>query len=400
MITKELIAYVTEIRRRLHQNPELSMEEWETTRLVCRELERFGLEVTRWEEIPGAVGLLRGGRPGPTVAFRADMDALPLQEDSGSPYASRRDGVMHACAHDGHTALLLGLARYFARRRGELAGNIKFIFQPGEEVPPGGAVEMIRRGVLEEPHVDAIFGLHHATENATGDIGVLPGPFLAGSATFTIRLWVKGGGGSAPHKGEDGIMAAVELLTAIQVEMTRRIDPVKPGLVSFGTIHAGTAPNILANQVEITGTARFFHPDVADRIQRLLRETAEAVAGRYQGQAEVVYEPNYPGVINHPAMTDLVKRAAERALGPGHVRQATPLMAGDDMAYFLQEVPGSYYWWGITPPSGMIAPAHTPRFDFDENAFEAALRVNVEIVVLALAELGAEGGRGAEDGAV
>lgn len=388
MVTKELIGYVAEIRHQIHQNPELSMEEYETTRLVCRELERFGLEVTRWEDMTGAVGLLRGSKQGPTVAFRADMDALPLQESSGSPYTSRRDGVMHACAHDGHTALLLGLARYFSRRREEIAGNLKFIFQPGEEVPPGGAAEMIRRGVLEDPPVDAIFGLHHATENATGEIGVLPGPFLAGSATFTIRLLVKGGGGSAPHKGEDGIMAAAELLTAIQVEMTRRIDPVKPGLVSFGTIHAGTAPNILANRVEITGTARYFHPDVAERIERLLRETTEAAARRYQGQAEVVYEPNYPGVINDPAMTDLVKRAAEKALGPGHVKQATPLMAGDDMAYFLQKVPGSYYWWGITPPGGMIAPAHTPRFDFDENAFETALRVNIEIVRLALAELG------------
>ena len=387
MITKELVSYVAELRHRLHQNPELSMQEYDTTALICEELERLGLEVTRWDDFTGAVGLLRGAKPGPTVAFRADIDALPLEEASGSPYSSRRKGIMHACAHDGHTALLLGLARYFSPHRETLAGNIKFIFQPGEELPPGGAKEMIRRGVLEHPHVDAIFGLHHATENKTGEVGVRSGPFLAGSDSFTLRFQVKGGGGSAPHKGVDGIMVAAELLTAIQVEMTRRIDPVKPGLISFGPVHAGTAFNILASEVTITGTARFFEAETAQKIPALLKEVSESIVGRYGGQVELDYRPGYPSVINDDRMTDLVRRAAISAIGPEHVRTATPLMAGDDMAYFLQEVPGSYYWWGITPESGVIAPAHTPKFDFDETAFETALKVNAAIIRLALEEL-------------
>lgn len=387
MVTQELVDYVADIRHRLHQNPELSMQEYATTELVCAELQKMDVEVTRWDDMTGAVGLIRGGAPGPTIAFRADMDALPLEEKSGSAYSSRNKGVMHACAHDGHTALLLGLARYFAPRRFEIAGNIKLIFQPGEEVPPGGAIQMIRRGVLENPKVDAIFALHHATENRTGDIGVRSGAFLAGAASFTLRLKVKGGGGSAPHKGVDGIMLAAEVLTAIEVEMTRRVDPVKPGLISFGTIQGGTAFNILANEVTITGTARCFEPETDALIPGLIQDVATSIVHRNGGEVELDYQRGYPGVVNDQRMTDLVRRAAVKALGAEHVQEATPLMAGDDMAYFLQQVPGSYYWWGITPESGVIAPAHTPRFDFDENAFATALKVNVEIVRMALEEL-------------
>lgn len=387
MITKELVEYVAGIRHQIHQNPELSMQERETTALICAELEKDGLEITRWDDLTGAVGLLRGAKAGPTVAFRADIDALPLEEASGSPFSSKNKGVMHACAHDGHTALLLGLARYFSQRRDEVAGNIKFIFQPGEEVPPGGAKSLIERGVLENPHVDALFALHHATENETGQVGVRPGPFLAGADSFTLRLFVKGGGGSAPHKGVDGIMVAAEVLSAIEVEMTRRIDPVKPGLISFGTIHAGTAFNILANEVEITGTARYFEQETGEKIPSIIQDVASSVVQRYGGHITLEYNAGYPAVINDDRMTDLVRRAAAKAIGAENVKTATPLMAGDDMAYFLQNVPGCYYWWGITPPSGMIAPAHTPHFDFDEDAFETALKVNVEIVRQALLEL-------------
>lgn len=246
---------------------------------------------------------------------------------------------------------------------------------------------MIEKGVLDNPRVQAIFALHHATENHTGDIGVRSGPFLASSDSFTLKIKVKGGGGSAPHKGVDGIMVAAEVLTAIEVEMTRRIDPVKPGLISFGTINAGTAFNIMANEVTISGTARCFEDETREKIPVLLKEVSESIVFRYGGTVELDYGYGYPSVINDDRMTDIVKRAAINALGAEHVKTATPLMAGDDLAYFVREVPGSYYWWGITPESGMIAPAHTPKFDFDENAFEAALKVNVEIVRMALKEL-------------
>lgn len=389
-ITQELLDYVADIRHRIHQEPELSMQEYETTELICRELEEFGLEVICWPDLTGAVGVLRGAGPGPAIAFRADIDALPIRENSGSKWTSRKEGVMHACAHDGHTALLLGLAKYYAERREELAGVIKFIFQPGEELPPGGALKMIEKGILDNPPVKAVFGLHHATENKTGDIGVLAGPFLAGSDSFTLTIHVKGGGGSAPHKGVDGIMVGAEIVTAIEVEMTRQIDPLKPGLVSFGTFHAGTAFNILAGQVVITGTVRFFDDDTGERIHRLIRDVSRSIAERYGGTAELDYQRGYPGVINDERMTELVRQAAENVLGAEHVKRAEPLMAGDDMAYFLREVPGSYYWWGITPEEGMIAPAHTEKFDFDENAFSTALKVNIEIVRMALERLAEE----------
>lgn len=182
-------------------------------------------------------------------------------------------------------------------------------------------------------------------------------------------------------------MLAAEVLTAIEVEMTRRVDPVKPGLISFGTIQGGTAFNILANEVTITGTARCFDPETDALIPELIQDVASSIVRRSGGEAELDYRRGYPGVVNDQRMTDLVRRAAVKVLGAEHVQEATPLMAGDDMAYFLQQVPGSYYWWGITPESGMIAPAHTPRFDFDENAFATALNVNVEIVRMALEEL-------------
>ncbi len=379
-VTQELLDYVADIRHRIHRAPELSMKEYKTTELICTELEKLEMEVIRWTDMTGAVGVLYGKEPGPVIAFRADIDALPIQEASGSEWTSENKGVMHACAHDGHTALLLGLAKYYSEKRDRLSGVVKFIFQPGEELPPGGARLMIEKGVLENPRVQAVFALHHATENMTGDIGVLSGPFLAGSDSFTLNIKVEGGGGSAPHKGVDGIMVGAEIVTAIEVEMTRRIDPVRPGLLSFGTFHAGSAFNILANEVEITGTVRWFDEETAEIIPALIREVSESVVKRYGGTAVLDYRRGYPGVINDDRMTELVRRAAQQAIGKEHVKKATPLMAGDDMAYFLKAVPGCYYWWGITPPEGMIAPAHTPRFDFDENAFETALRVNIEIV--------------------
>lgn len=386
-ISPELVQYTTEMRHLLHQNAELSFHEHKTTEIILNELRKLPVEITTWEDICGAVALLRGGSPGPTVALRADIDALPLQEDSGSPYASKNPGAMHACAHDMHTAILLGVAKYYSEHREELRGNLKFIFQPAEEVPPGGAKTLIEKGVLQNPKVDAVFGLHHATENRTGEIGIHYGQFLASADSFTLTLHVKGGGGSAPHKGVDGIMVAAEIITAIEVAMTRRIDPVKVALISFGTIHAGTAFNILANTVEISGTARTLDPEAMRQIPQIIEETAGGIAAVYGGTVELNYKAGYPCVVNDMRMTKILETAAVKAIGSEKVFNADAIMAGDDMAYYLQEVPGSYFWLGITPPSGIIAPAHTPKFDIDEGAIETGLEVMAAVAAEALEEL-------------
>lgn len=386
-VTPELDQYLRQMRHLLHRNAELSFQEHKTTEIICGELEKFGCEITRWDDFTGAVALIRGAKPGPTIGIRADIDALPLDEQSGAEYSSVTPGVMHACAHDAHAAIALGAAKYFSAHRDELAGNVKVIFQPAEEVPPGGARTLIEKGVLEDPHVDALFALHHATENRVGEIGIHSGKFLASADSFTLRLHVKGGGGSAPHKGVDGIMVAAEIINALQIAMTRRIDPVKTGLISFGTINGGTAFNILAHTVEISGTARTLDMDVIEQIPAIIREVSEGIARAYGGTVELDYNFGYPCVFNDARMTGVLRRAALKVLPEDKVCEADPIMAGDDLAYFLREVPGSYFWLGITPETGMIAPAHTAKFNIDEDALAVGAEVMIAAVLEAADEL-------------
>jgi len=385
---RSIADYLVRTRHHIHENPELSFQEHQTTDFIVNELTGFGVEVTRWDDFTGAVGFIRGAEPGPTIGLRADIDALPIQEATGAPYASRNKGVMHACAHDAHTTILLGVAKLLTKERESLKGNVKLIFQPAEETPPGGAIQLVEKGVLANPKVDALFALHHATENITGQVAIRPGKLMASADNFSLTLTCKGGGGSAPHKGVDGIPIAAEIITAIHVALTRRIDPVKNGLISFGTIHGGTAFNILADRVEMTGTCRALDPDIAAMFPDLILKVAQGTAATYNAQVELDYKPGYPALVNDERVTSILETAAKNAIGANNVLTATQLMAGDDLAYFLQKVPGSYFWWGITPPkTGVIAPAHTAKFDIDESALPFGLAVMRESVYQALEEL-------------
>jgi amidohydrolase len=379
--------YVAGIRHTLHENPELSFNEIQTTALIVRELESFGLKVTTWNDFTGAVGLLTGSSTGPTIALRADIDALPIQENSGSLYTSKNPGVMHACAHDAHTAILLGVAKLLSQEREHIKGNIKFIFQPAEETPPGGAITLIEKGVLDNPRVDAIFALHHATENKVGQIGIHYGPFLAAADQFTLTITCKGGGGSAPHKGVDGIPIAAEIILALHVMMTRRIDPVKPALISFGTINAGSKFNILADKVVMTGTCRSLAPEISERFPEMILKVARGIATTYDADATLDYQRGYPVLVNDDKMTGILEKTAKEVIGAENVKSATTLMAGDDLAYFLQKVPGSYFWLGITPETGVIAPAHTAKFDIDETALPIGVAVMHAVAYKALKEI-------------
>jgi amidohydrolase len=378
---KSIAEYLTQMRRTLHQHAELSFKEYQTTEIIVEELKRMGLDVTRWKDMTGAMGLIRGAQPGPTIGLRADIDALPIQEATGASYASLNPGVMHACAHDGHAAILLGVAKLLSETRSHMRGNVKFIFQPAEESPPGGALPLIERGVLENPKVDVMIACHHAVELPAGQIGIHSGQFLASADRFTLTVRCRGGGGSAPHKGVDGIAVAAQVITGLQYMMTRQINPINATVLSFGTIRGGVTFNVLADSVEMTGTCRALDPEIASQYPQLIRKVSEGIAEAFGAKIELKYEPGYPALVNDDRITTILEKAAKRALGPENVASATPLMAGDDLAYFLQKVPGTYFWLGVTnAEKGIVHPAHTSKFDIDESALPVGVAVMIETV--------------------
>ena len=379
--------YVSGIRHILHQNPELSFHEVQTTALIAKELVSFGLDVTTWNDFTGAIGLLTGSGVGPTIALRADIDALPIQEESGSQYSSKKPGVMHACAHDAHTAILLGVAKLLSQERDQIKGNVKFIFQPAEETPPGGAITLIEKGVLDNPRVDALFALHHTTEYKAGQIGIRYGQFLAAADQFTLTIKCQGGAGHSPHKGVDGIPIAAEIILALHVMMTRRIDPVKNALISFGTINGGSKFNILADKVVMTGTCRSLDPEISERFPDMILQVARGIANIYSADAALDYQKGYPALVNNDKTTSILEKAAKQVIGADNVYSGTPLMAGDDLAYFLQKVPGCYFGLGINPEKGLIAPAHSAKFDIDETALPVGVAVMYAATHKALEEI-------------
>jgi amidohydrolase len=274
------------------------------------------------------------------------------------------------------------VAKLLAEQRSELKGNLKLIFQPAEELPPGGALELIKRGVLDDPRVDAMFACHHATEFPVGQIGIHYGGFMASADQFSLTVVCRGGGGSAPHKGVDGIAVAAQIVTGLQYMLTRQIDPVKPAVLSFGTLHAGARFNILADRVEMTGTCRALDADTAERFPDRILKVAQGIAATYDAQVELKYERGYPTLANDDKVTAILEEAAKEAIGPSNVKVADPIMAGDDLAYFFRKVPGSYFWLGISNPAkGIIHPAHTARFDIDEEALPVAVAVMVQTVL-------------------
>jgi len=284
--TRGHLAELVAVRRELHQHPELSGQEERTGQLVARRLTALGLEVRCGVGGHGVVGLLRGARPGPCVALRADMDALPIQEETGAPYASRVPGVMHACGHDVHVVCLLGAAMLLAGARGDVAGSVKFLFQPSEE-DDRGAAAMLAAGAFDDPAPAAICGLHTFPRLAAGQLGIAAGPLMA--AIDTLRVTVRGtaGHGAAPHRGVDAILAAAGAVVGLQHIVSRRLDPQEPAVITIGTFHAGVAPNILAPAAELTGTVRWMRPESRERLPALIRETVTALCRAHGAEAEV-----------------------------------------------------------------------------------------------------------------
>ncbi|EST54811.1 peptidase M20 [Brevibacillus panacihumi W25] len=365
---QEILPWLIEVRRDFHQYPEIGLEEFRTQEQVMRYLDEMGIPYTK-SAGTGIVGLIQGARPGATVALRGDMDALPILEAEDREYRSKIPGKMHACGHDAHMTCLLGAARILNHYKAELAGNVKLFFQPAEETV-GGALPMIKEGVLENPKVDAVFGLHVSSEIPAGHIGVKYGQMNASSDDLSIIVRGENGHGAYPHSGRDAIVIAAHVITALQTIVSRNVDPRRAAVITIGMISGGTANNILAQEVKLTGTIRTLEPSVREQVKERIQEVAALTARALGGEAEVTYEEGYTSLINHDALVDLVKRNGEELLGEQHVRiNELPNMGVEDFAYFAENVPGAFFHLGVrNEETGCVYPVHHPNFDLDERS--------------------------------
>jgi len=366
------------MRRDLHAHPELGFREFRTAGIVAKELEGLGLEVTKGVGKTGVVALMDGARPGPTILLRFDMDALPIQEETGAAYASESPGVMHACGHDGHTAIGLTAARLLLNHRAEFTGTLKFCFQPSEESfngeECGGNQMMIREGILDNPHVDQTLALHLWNEKPLGWLCVAGGPVMASSDLFTVRLTGRGGHGASPHLTIDPVVAAAQIIGALQTITSRNVDPLATAVVSVTTIHAGTGFNVIPQDAEFTGTIRAFEPKVGSQILERFNEIVTTVGDAMGCQVEVDVRRFAPATINDAGMAAKVQDTA-RALLPDMELQTTGYltMGAEDMAFMQERAPGCYFFVGSNNKEQHLDYGHHhPKFDFDEEALPHA----------------------------
>ena len=367
----EILPGVIADRRHLHQHPELGYEEVQTSAFVTERLRALGVEDVRTGIAKtGVTGLIRGGAgDGKTVLLRADMDALPIEEENEVEYRSQTPGVMHACGHDAHTAMLLAVTRLLLERRDRFAGTVKVLFQPSEELPPGGAKPMIEAGVLEDPKVDAAFGMHMAQEQPLGVIALRSGPTMAAADRFTIEIQGKGGHGARPQSTVDPIAIGAQIVTALQTIVSREVDPTKQAVVTVGAFRAGEAFNVIPDTAELRGTVRSFDPDVRDQLEERIEALVRGVAVAMRAEVDFSYQRGYPATVNDPAMTELVREVATELIGPERVVESPQIMGAEDFSYFLEAVPGCFFYVGSrNPEKGLIWGHHHPRFDIDEES--------------------------------
>jgi len=363
---QEIASSVIADRRAIHSRPELAYQERETAALVAARLAGVGIEHRTGVGRTGVVGLIRGTRPGRTVLLRADMDALPILEESTGPYASTNAGVMHACGHDGHTAMLLGAARLLQERRDQLAGSVKLMFQPAEE-GGAGAVRMIEDGLLTDPPVDAAFALHVTHGTPTGTLIARAGPVLAGANSFAITVSGRGGHASRPHQTIDPVVLASEIVVALQTLVSREVEPGVPAVVTLGALQAGTTFNVIPDRAVIKGTIRAYDDALMRHLEDRVRQTASGLATALRGSAELELVMHYPPTVNDAAMVQLAG-AGLRRLG-AQVSEGAPIMAAEDFSFVLQKVPGAMLQLGVRAPGwAEPRPTHTAQFDLDEAA--------------------------------
>jgi amidohydrolase len=376
LLTVEQRSSLVELRRDLHRYPEIAHQEHRTAGVIAERLRQLGLDDVRTGVgQTGVVGVLRGRGAGKTILLRADIDGLPLVEtDRGQPYRSRNEGVHHACGHDGHIAILLTVAEILAAQRSTLNGSVSFVFQPAEE-RVGGAVGMIEDGALD-PRPDACFGLHLWNNLQVGKVDVRPGPVFASSDAFLITLRASGGHAAMPHQVPDPVVAAAQLIVALQTVASRDTPPMEPSVLTIGSIHGGTAPNIIPTRVELHGTLRAFEPAVRERLLGRVRDLADAVPALFGVESSLEMTDCCPACVNDAAMAELVHRAATRVVGAASVSSDQRTTGADDMSLFLNAVPGAYFLVGsANAERGLASPHHSPTFDFDEDALDVGVNV-------------------------
>lgn len=384
-------------RRDIHEHPELSNREFRTAKLVTKHLKKLGIKVQTGVAHTGVVGVLKGGKPGPVVALRADMDALPVIEQTGLSFASTAKdvyegtevGVMHACGHDNHVAILMGAAELLSGLRKQLPGTVKFIFQPAEEGAPkgeeGGAGMMVREGVLNNPDVQAIFGLHISQGDTTGNLSYRKGDSMASAQRFDITINGKQTHGAQPWGGVDPIVVGAQLITALQTIVSRQLNiTTAPAVVSVGSFHSGVRNNIIPAQATMSGTIRTFDPEMREKIHERIRTTTHGVAQMFGATAEVVIDPGVGVTFNDPALVDAMLPTLKRVYGAPHVRETLRLTGAEDFAFYQEQIPGFFFFIGARPagiPRSQAVPNHSPLFDVDEGALRPAVRAMASLAV-------------------
>src|SRR5690625_710167 len=370
----ELYDETVDIRRYLHQHPELSFKEYETAKYIANFYEQLGIPYETKVGGNGVVATLKGGKPGKTVALRADFDALPIQDQKDVPYKSTVEGVMHACGHDGHTATLLTIAKALLPHQEEIPGTVVFLHQHAEELAPGGAKPMIESGKLD--HIDAFFGTHLWATVPRGIIQTNKHALMAGSDRFEIEIQGKGGHGAAPHETKDAIVIGTQLVQQLQQIVSRRLDPLKTAVVTVGTFHAGTAFNIIADSVKIGGTVRYLEQDVQGQIQKEMEMIIKGTCESHGVTYTFDYFKGYPPLINHPADAELIMDSAKTIAGVEEVQDILPIMGGEDFSYYIIDKPGAYFFTGAKKEG---YPHHHPMFDFDEKAMPIAAKTLIKV---------------------
>ena len=384
---------IIDLRHQIHQYPELGNREYKTAKLVAKHLRSLGIEVETDIAYTGVVGVLKGNKPGPVVAVRADMDALPVTEETDlsfkstvkTTYLNKEVGVMHACGHDIHTSVQLGVASVLASMKRSLPGTVKFIFQPAEEGPPpgeeGGADLMLKEGVFSNLKPSAIFGLHTHPGLAVGELGLTIGPAMAAVDHFIITIKGKQSHGAYPHKSVDPIIMATEAVDAFQTIRSRSLSPLEPSVVTVGIIRGGERFNIIPEQVHLEGTVRTYNPEVQDMVEHRMNKILEGITLAYGGSFELDYDRGTPATINDPELAKQMIPTMERVVGKSNLKLLDPVMGGEDFAFFANEVPGMYYRLGVLKPGTTSGWVHTPTFRADDSCLEVGIRAMSNLVV-------------------
>ncbi|NEP12147.1 MAG: amidohydrolase [Symploca sp. SIO2C1] len=368
-------------RRRLHQRPELGFQEQLTSEFIAQKLQEWGIEHKTKIAKTGIVATISSNLPGPVLAIRADMDALPIQEENDVPYRSLNEGKMHACGHDGHTAIALGTAYYLSQHREDFRGTVKIIFQPAEE-GPGGAKPMIEEGVLSAPEVDAIIGLHLWNNLPIGTVGVRSGPLMAGVENFRCTILGKGGHGAMPHQTIDSVLVSAQIVNALQTIVARNVNPLESAVLTVGELHAGKVHNVIADTARFSGTVRYFNRKLEGYFGKRIEQLIAGVCQSHGASYDLNYYRLYPPVINDANIAELVSSVATDVVEtPVGIVPECQTMASEDMSFFLEAVPGCYFFLGsANSAEGLAYPHHHPRFNFDETALGMGVEIFVRCV--------------------